>query len=186
MQRRSANTAGWRRDALKRGQMPTVAAFDALGPRRKPISRRWMDGPGLGETTHTEDLQPSLYPKNLPAIGRRRPEAHCSRHMRAYSIAVDNEARAFAFFAYLAASAGDTRIARGAEHLALEKLQHAAQLRTLRRGAGTARTRYRETANTGVAYCVGRGARRTIIAEHEEDRPLPWDRGRSVARLAGC
>jgi hypothetical protein len=52
---------------------------------------------------------------------------------RAYAIAVDNEERAFAFYAYLAASAADPTIAREAEVLANEELRHAALLRTWRR-----------------------------------------------------
>lgn len=52
---------------------------------------------------------------------------------RALSIAVVNEQRAFAFYAYIVANATDPEIAREAEHLAREELAHAALLRRKRR-----------------------------------------------------
>lgn len=54
---------------------------------------------------------------------------------RAFAIAIDNEERAFAFYAYLAAASADEAIAREAERLALEELRHAARLRIWRRAA---------------------------------------------------
>ena len=52
---------------------------------------------------------------------------------RALSIAVMNEQRAFSFYAYIAANAGNPEVAHQAELLAREELAHAALLRRKRR-----------------------------------------------------
>lgn len=54
---------------------------------------------------------------------------------RAYAIAVRNEERAFALYVYLAAQADDAAVAREAERLASEELEHATLLRRWRRAA---------------------------------------------------
>mgnify|MGYP001198496656 CR=1 FL=1 len=54
---------------------------------------------------------------------------------RALAIAVANEERAFAHYAYIAAQATDPEVARQAEMMAGEELAHAAELRVLRRVA---------------------------------------------------
>lgn len=54
---------------------------------------------------------------------------------RAYAVAVENEQRAFSFYAYLAAHAGDARVAKEAERLAAEELRHAGRVRAWRRAA---------------------------------------------------
>ncbi|NLG59091.1 MAG: rubrerythrin family protein [Gammaproteobacteria bacterium] len=54
---------------------------------------------------------------------------------RAFALAVDNEERAFAFYAYLAAHAESDEVRREAEKLGAEELQHAALLRRWRRRA---------------------------------------------------
>lgn len=54
---------------------------------------------------------------------------------RALAIAVINEERAFALYAYAAAHAADARVAHEAEAMAREELAHAAELRVLRRQA---------------------------------------------------
>lgn len=54
---------------------------------------------------------------------------------RAFAIAVDNERRAFSFYAYLAAHAADARVMAEAEKLAAEELRHAALMRHWRRRA---------------------------------------------------
>lgn len=150
----------------RRGQIPAVAAFDALGAEEKvhlSAVEQWAQG--LGETTPTEDVRRPL-PEDLARNWKEASRSALLTPYRAYAIAVDNEARAFAFFAYLAASAGDPRIARGAEHLALEKLQHAAQLRTLRRAAWHSE---RDVAKprTRVSPTASAAELKTIIATHE-------------------
>ncbi len=54
---------------------------------------------------------------------------------RALGIAVINEERGFAFYAYLAANSTDTEVREAAERLAHEELHHAAMLRRERRRA---------------------------------------------------
>jgi rubrerythrin len=54
---------------------------------------------------------------------------------RALAVAVTNEERAFAFYAYVAAQAPRPEIAAAAEHLAREELRHAVALRQMRRRA---------------------------------------------------
>ena len=54
---------------------------------------------------------------------------------RAFAVAVENEERAFAFYAYLAANAENDRIKAEAEKLGSEELRHAALLRRWRRRA---------------------------------------------------
>jgi rubrerythrin len=54
---------------------------------------------------------------------------------RAFSIAVRNEERAFSLYIYLSAHADDARVAREADKLAGEELEHAALLRRWRRAA---------------------------------------------------
>lgn len=62
-------------------------------------------------------------------------EAHVLTPYRALGIAVRNEERAFAFYAYLSAMAPDEQVRRRADALAREELNHVAQLRALRRRA---------------------------------------------------
>lgn len=54
---------------------------------------------------------------------------------RAFAIAVENEQRAFSFYAYLAAHAAERSVAVEAERLATEELAHAARIRRWRREA---------------------------------------------------
>jgi len=64
-----------------------------------------------------------------------RAPAYLLTPYRALAVAVRNEERAFAFFAYLAAGAEDERVRRLAEEFAKEELEHAALLRRERRKA---------------------------------------------------
>lgn len=94
---------------------------------------RWADSLG-------EDVPPSAdfvwrLPPDLAAGWDQVVGSSLLTPYRAYAIAVDNEERAFAFYAYVAAWAEDSRIAAEAEKLAHEELRHAAKLRTLRRAA---------------------------------------------------
>lgn len=54
---------------------------------------------------------------------------------RALAVAVTNEERAFAYYTFIAAHAGEPTIATAAEEMAQEELQHAMHLRKLRRRA---------------------------------------------------
>ncbi|MBF0334931.1 MAG: ferritin family protein [Alphaproteobacteria bacterium] len=87
---------------------------------------RWASRDGLGAP------QPAGFAWELPeSFG---DEAAPSPY-RALAIAVRNEERAFAFYAYLAAMAPDGETRLRAERLAGEELNHVAQLRAMRRRA---------------------------------------------------
>ncbi|MEA1648220.1 ferritin family protein [Nitrospirillum sp. BR 11164] len=73
-----------------------------------------------------------------PDIARSWNEVEASVRLSPYkalSIAVLNEERAFAFYAYVAAHAATPAVAQQAEVLAREELRHSAQLRRARRHA---------------------------------------------------
>ena len=73
-----------------------------------------------------------------PEIARSWNEASasaCLTPYRALSIAVHNEERGFAFYAYIAAHSDDEAVRSTAERLAAEELEHAALLRRERRRA---------------------------------------------------
>jgi len=73
-----------------------------------------------------------------PEIARSWNEASASARLtpyRALSIAVHNEERGFAFYAYIAAHSDDEAVRSTAERLAAEELEHASVLRRERRRA---------------------------------------------------
>lgn len=73
-----------------------------------------------------------------PELGTSWDEAMASALLtsyRALAIAVTNEERAFAYYAYIAANTDDRAVATEAERLAAEELRHAALLRRRRRAA---------------------------------------------------
>lgn len=150
----------------RRGRMPAVAAFDALEAEEKVHLLAVEDwARGLGITPYTEDFRRPL-PEELARNWKEESRSALLTPYRAYALAVGNEARAFAFFAYLAASAGDAGVARGAEHLAMEKLRHAAQLRILRRAAWHSE---RDAAKPQIRVSPTASAAEleSMIAEHE-------------------
>lgn len=118
---------------------------------------------------------------------------------QALSVAVLNETRAFAFYSYLAATAGDAagdaEVRRQAERLALEELGHAAALRRERR-----RAFHRQRAAAGqrkepvsVAASAGRTAHQHVACGDALDRAgdavsaaLLRGLAADLARLAGC
>jgi rubrerythrin len=119
----------------RRGELETAEAFEALAAeevRHIAAVEAWAQR--LGETVPAGDFRWRL-PSDLASSWEEAAQSALLTPYRAYSIAVDNEERAFAFYAYLAASALDPEIAREAEAMAREKLRHAATLRTWRRAA---------------------------------------------------
>lgn len=94
---------------------------------------RWAAG--LGESVPEEADFVWRLPSDLARSWDEIAGSSLLTPYRAYAIAVENEERAFAFYAYLAAAADDAAIAGEAEKLAHEELRHAARLRTLRRAA---------------------------------------------------
>lgn len=83
---------------------------------------------------------------------------------RAFAVAVENEERAFAFYAYLAARAGNERIRAEAEKLGGEELRHAALLRRWRRRAYHRERRAVQPAPVRIDSVQ---ALREVVAGHE-------------------
>lgn len=81
---------------------------------------------------------------------------------RAFAIAVENEQRAFSFYAYVAAHAGERSVAAEAERLAAEELRHAARVRRWRREAYH---RERPAGTLKVPNVASADALRALLAE---------------------
>lgn len=120
----------------RRGEFETAAAFRTmLEEERAHVEAvaRWAAE--LGQPIPApEDFEWSL-PPDLSASWNDIAGSALLTPFRAFAIAVENEQRAFSFYAYLAAHASDARVAAEAEKLAAEELQHAALLRRWRRAA---------------------------------------------------
>jgi len=124
------------REMHRRGEHETAEAFEAMG-REEDAHIAAVDGWArrLGEPAPDDDRFRWRLPVELAASWDEVAGSALLTPYRAYAIAVDNEQRAFAFYAYLVAAAEDPAIAREAEALAREELRHAAILRTWRRAA---------------------------------------------------
>lgn len=120
----------------RRGEEETARAFEALlAEERSHVVdvARWAEG--LGAAVPGSARFRWRLPDDLASSWEEVARSALLTPYRAYSIAVQNEERAFAFYAYLAAAAADDRIAREAERLADQELRHAAALRVWRRAA---------------------------------------------------
>ena len=120
----------------RRGDAETAKAFESMV----------MEEEGhIGAVQHLADIagcpnmKPGDYvwrlPEELNASWDSVAGSALLTAYRAFSIAVDNEQRAFSFYAFIAAEADDPRLAARAEALAREELGHAALLRRWRRAA---------------------------------------------------
>jgi rubrerythrin len=70
-----------------------------------------------------------------PSLGDEEARGALLNAYQALAFAVRNEERAFAFYTYVAAAAGNQAVRRLAEDLARDELEHASRLRRLRRRA---------------------------------------------------
>lgn len=120
----------------RRGEPATAAAFRAMGEeeRRHVVAvDRWaasVEEP-LGAAADFE----WVLPEDLSSSWEDIAGSALLTPYRAFAVAVENEERAFAFYAYLAARAENDRIKAEAEKLGSEELRHAALLRGWRRRA---------------------------------------------------
>ena len=120
----------------RRGEMETAATFREmremeLGHQQEV--ERWA-------AAHRETVPPAQefawrLPPEIAASWDEIRNSSLLTSYRALAVAVTNEERAFALYAYLAAHATDPQVAREAEMLAREELVHAAELRVRRRQA---------------------------------------------------
>lgn len=120
----------------RRGEPATAAAFRAMEEeeRRHVVAvDRWaasVEEP-LGAAADFE----WVLPEDLSSSWEDIAGSALLTPYRAFAVAVENEERAFAFYAYLAARAENDRIKAEAEKLGSEELRHAALLRGWRRRA---------------------------------------------------
>ena len=120
----------------RRGEHATAATFREMGEmeqRHRAAVDRWANA--LNEPVPPEQNFVWLLPVEIGASWDEVRHSSLLTPYRALAIAVTNEERAFAFYAYVAASARDARVAREAETMAREELAHAAALRVRRRQA---------------------------------------------------
>jgi rubrerythrin len=104
------------------------------------LEKRHIDAVGRWAKSLHQEVGPAhSFAWRLPGeIGASWDEVQDSSLLtpyRALAIAVTNEERAFAFYAYVAAHATDPEVQRQAEMMAREELAHASELRVRRRQA---------------------------------------------------
>lgn len=120
----------------RRGEPATAAAFRVmLEEERNHVDAvdRWAAS--VGEpVVAVEDFQWKL-PADLSSSWDEVSGSALLTPYRAFALAVENEDRAFSFYAYLAAHAENAQIRAEAEKLGAEELRHAALLRRWRRRA---------------------------------------------------
>lgn len=148
-----------------RGEPATAAAFRAmLEEERGHVQAvdRWAAS--VGEpVVATEDFQWQL-PADLSSSWEEISGSALLTPYRAFAVAVENEERAFSFYAYLAAHAENARIRAEAEKLGAEELRHAALLRRWRRRAYH---RERRPAHPERLQIDSVGMLRDVLAQHE-------------------
>lgn len=120
----------------KRGEHETAATFRGMCElERKHIERVEHWASRLGESVPLARDFRWLLPHDIAASWEEAQNSTLLTPYRALAIAVTNEERAFALYAYISAQAAETEVARQAEVMAREELAHAAELRIRRRAA---------------------------------------------------
>ncbi|MGQ7793759.1 hypothetical protein ACUN0C_15235 [Faunimonas sp. B44] len=166
-------------DAERRGQPRAAATFERL--RRQAEEHAAELSGQASALTVAMDERRAL--RRIPAeFAAAWDDIRGSALVTPYRIlakAVENEERAFVFFAYLAAQAADRAVMKEAERIAMERLARAADLRQARRAA------FRETRREiPPAEVDGLAELEALIAAGERDIEA---RHREVARaLAEC
>ncbi|WP_259783038.1 ferritin-like domain-containing protein [Aestuariispira ectoiniformans] len=118
------------------GAQDTAATFHALQKEElKHVDHVSDWAKGLGEAIQPEAQFVWRLPEDLASSWEELAGSALLTPYRALAIAVTNEERAFAYYAYIAAHADDRQIAKAAEEMAREELSHAMHLRILRRRA---------------------------------------------------
>lgn len=120
----------------RRGEPATAAAFRVmLEEERRHVEAvdRWADS--VGEPVIAAADFEWLLPEDLSSSWDDIAGSALLTPYRAFALAVENEERAFSFYAYLSAHAENENIRAEAEKLGSEELRHAALLRKWRRRA---------------------------------------------------
>lgn len=149
-----------------RGEPATAAAFRAmLEEERSHVLAVDQWAAALGEPPRaTDDDFGWLLPGDLSSSWDEVSGSALLTPYRAFALAVENEERAFSFYAYLAAHATDARTRAEAEKLGAEELRHAALLRRWRRRAYH---RERRTAGLARPQIDSVELLRDVLAKHE-------------------
>ena len=149
----------------RRGEPATAAAFRVMleEERRHVVAvDRWAQSVG-DPVVAAEDFQ-WLLPDDLSSSWDDISGSALLTPYRAFALAVENEERAFSFYAYLAAHGEDEKISAEAERLGSEELRHAALLRKWRRQAYH---RERRAPRTGQVEIHSVARLREVLAQHQ-------------------
>lgn len=120
----------------QRGETETAAAFRRmLEEEREHVDAIGKWAAELGVDVPDGEAFEWILPRDLFTSWEAIAGSALLTPYRAFAIAAENEQRAFAFYSYLAAQAGDRTVAEQAERLAAEELNHAARVRQWRREA---------------------------------------------------
>lgn len=120
----------------RRGETAVASAFRVmLEEERRHVAAvdRWAAS--VGEPVRAATQYEWLLPADLSSSWEEVAGSALLTPYRAFALAVENEERAFSFYAYLAARAEDGQVRAEAEKLGAEELRHAALLRRWRRRA---------------------------------------------------
>lgn len=148
-----------------RGEPSTAAAFRVMLEEEQSHVEavdRWAASVGEPEVA-AHDFEWQL-PADLSSSWDKVSGSALLTPYRAFALAVENEERAFAFYAYLAAHAENEQIRAEAEKLGGEELRHAALLRKWRRRAYH---RERRPARTEQVEIDSVETLRDVLAQHE-------------------
>ena len=120
----------------RRGEVATAAAFRVMleeERRHATAVHRWAES--VGKPASVAKAFEWRLPVDLSSSWDEISASALLTPYRAFAMAVENEHRAFSFYAYLAAHAENEEIRVEAEKLGAEELRHAALLRRWRRRA---------------------------------------------------
>lgn len=134
-----------------RGEPATASAFRVMqGEERSHVAAvdRWAAA--LGESAPAAGRFEWHLPTDLSSSWDEASGSALLTPYRAFALAVENEERAFSFYAYLAAHAGDAKVRAEAEKLGAEELRHAALMRRWRRRAYHAERRAARTEQPAI------------------------------------
>lgn len=149
----------------QRGEPATAAAFRVMLEeelRHVEAVARWAASVGEPAVA-AEDFEWQL-PADLSSSWDEISGSALLTPYRAFAVAVENEKRAFSFYAYLAAHAENAQVRTEAEKLGTEELRHAALLRRWRRRAYHLE---RRTARPEQGQIESVEMLRDVLAQHE-------------------
>ena len=149
----------------QRGEPATAAAFRVmLEEERRHVTSVHCWAATIGEAVPLAEAFEWQLPADLSSSWDKVSASALLTPYRAFAMAVENEERAFSFYAYLAAHAENEQIRAEAEKLGAEELRHATLLRRWRRRAYH---RDRRPARDVQEEIDSVGMLRDVLAQHE-------------------